>query len=256
MRVTRRTQRAKWLIVLCWVLGCGDDGGSSDSLDERTFLLESSEGFEPVEDTTVRLRFHDGSLSLNAGCNTHSGDYDVRDGILIFQNIASTEIGCEAPLHKQDMQLVAFLMSKPKLRLDDDRLTLTGTEITLVFLDREVADPDRPLAGTLWRVDTFIQGGAASNLPLEREPTLVFGEDGKLEVDTTCNTGGGRYKVDGERIMLSDMSYTDAACGGGSGAADAGMQAVLRDGTVTFQIQAARLTILRGNVGLAAVADE
>ena len=243
-----------WL-VLCWAASCGDDS-AGESLDGRTFLLDSSKGFEPVESTTVRLRFHDGQLSLQAGCNTHTGDYTVRDGVLIFENVGSTEIGCEPALQKQDEQLVEFLTSEPQLELDDERLTLTHAKIELVFLDSEVADPDRPLVGTLWAVDTLITDDSASNLPLTKEPTLEFTDEGKLQVDTSCNTGSGRYQVDGERVTLDDVSYTDAACSGASAQADTHIQAVLRDGTLTFEIDAARLRLDRGSKGLAALSRE
>ncbi|HKP55284.1 MAG TPA: META domain-containing protein [Polyangiales bacterium] len=243
-----------WL-VLCWAASCGDDA-ASESLDGRTFLLDSSKGFEPVENTTVRLRFHDGQLSLQADCNTHAGEYAVRDGVLIFENVGSTEIGCEPALQKQDEQLVEFLTSEPQLDLDDERLTLTQAKIELVFLDREVADPDRPLVGTLWAVDTLIDGDSASNLPLTKEPTIQFDDDDKLHVDTTCNTGSGRYQVDGARITLEDVSYTEVACSGASGSVETHIQAVLRDGTLMFEIDAARLRLERGSKGLGALARE
>jgi heat shock protein HslJ len=220
------------------------------------FVLESSQGFEPVAGTTVRLSFHDGSLSMHAGCNTHSGDYAVQDGVLLFENVATTEIGCDPALHTQDMLLADFLTSKPRLHLDGDRLTLSSSKMTLVFLDRETADPDRPLVGTVWEVDTFIEGDGASNLPLATEPTMVFGDDGVLQVDTTCNMGSGHYTVDGNRMLLSDMSYTDASCSGASAVAESRMQAVLRDGTLSFEIEARRLTLDRGSTGLAALARE
>ena len=116
------------LLVLCWAAGCDDDVASSESLDGRTFLLDSSEGFEAVQGTTVRLRFQDGSLSLQAGCNTNSGDYAVRDGVLIFENISSTQIGCDPARHEQDEQLVKFLTSKPRLKLDGEQLTLSHAD--------------------------------------------------------------------------------------------------------------------------------
>ncbi len=132
-----------------------------------------------------------------------------------------------------------------------------GQETTkLVFLDRELADPDRSLIDAVWVVDTFIDADAASNLPLATEPTIVFAKDGKLQVDTTCNTGSGSYTLDGDRITISDMTYTDAACSSAAGTADTRMQAVLRDGTLTFEIEAARLTLDRGAKGLSALARE
>jgi heat shock protein HslJ len=252
VHVTRHIIRPRLRLLLAWLAACGGDTPVEESLDGRTFLLESSEGFEPVAGTTVRLSFREGSLGFSAGCNSHDGEYVVRDGILIMQNLSSTEIGCDAARHAQDMLLADFMTSMPQLRRDEDQLTLTGEEITLVFLDREVADPDRPLASTEWTIDTFIEGGAASNLPLASAPTLRFEEDGSWQVDTTCNTGAGRYTADGGQLVLSSVTYTAASCSGASAAADSHIQKVLRAGMLSYEIEADRLKLTRGSVGLSA----
>jgi heat shock protein HslJ len=122
----------------------------------------------------------------------------------------------------------------------------------LVFLDREVADPDRPLTGRLWTVDTFIQGGAAGNFPLQSAPTLAFDEDGSLQVDSGCNTGSGKYTRSGDQLTLADLAYTEIACSGATAAAETMVQAVLRDGTLQLEIDRNRLTLQRGDVGLSA----
>jgi heat shock protein HslJ len=245
-----------WLLIAC-LAACGDDAPAEENLDGRSFLLESSEGFDPIAGATVRLSFQDGSLSFSAGCNSHGGDYVVRDGVLIVEGLGNTDIGCDAARHAQDMQLAEFITSMPQLRLDENQLTLTGPEITLVFLDREVADPDRPLANTEWAIDTFIEGGAArGGVPIASAPTLRFEDDGSWQVDTTCNTGTGRYEADGEELVLSSVTYTAASCSGASAAADAHIQKVLRDGMLTHEIEADRLRLMRGSVGLSARARD
>jgi len=237
------------LFLLC--TSC-DSGSSGPSLDGRDFLLESSEGFEPLSGSTVRLSFDDGELRFSAGCNSSSGPYELRDGHLIVESLGSTEIGCDAGRHAQDLWLGMFMTSEPLLVLEGDELTLTNPEASLVFLDREVADPDRPLVETPWTVDTFIDGGAASNFPGPSSPTLLFAEDGSLEIDTTCNTGSGRYSTSGDQLTLSDVAYTDKACSGAAASIDAEVQAFLNNGTFGFQIEAARLTLRRGDSGLSA----
>jgi heat shock protein HslJ len=241
---------------------CDDDGsGASDAaaslqaqLDARAFLLASSEGFEPVADTTVRLSFDGDMLAFHAGCNHHSGMYQVRDGRLFLENLGSTQIGCETALHEQDDRLATFFGSRPTVRLDGEELTFVGEATTLVFLDREVADPDRPLADTPWTVDTFLDGGAASSLSVDPAPALLFQADGAFEANSGCNTSGGHYTVRDAEITLSDVAFTERGCTGAAGAAETLFQAVIRDGAVTFEIEAARLTLLRDDVGLSATA--
>jgi len=233
-------------------IGCGDEDG--DDLDGRTFLLQSAQGFQPVAGSTVRLSFMKDQLGFSAGCNSFSGAYRVENDQLVVASLGGTERGCEPPLQHQDEVLVAFMTSSPRLTLEGNTLTLSSSATTLVFLDREVADPDLPLVETHWSVDTLIKDGAASNLPLASDPTILFRQDGSLQVDTTCNTGSGRYQVAANQLTLTNVTYTEKACSGASASADSAVQEVLRDGTLTFSIEAHRLTLLRGNVGLSAIA--
>lgn len=244
------------LAVVVLTVGCGgdtDDGPSSPELSGRSFLLQSSEGYTPVEDTTIRIYFEDDQFGFNAGCNSHSGTYSLCDGKLCVENLSSTAIGCAAELHDQDNWLAAFVTSEPELVLDGDTLTLTGDDATLVFLDREVADPDRPLTGRTWTIDTLIEGSAASGGFSDIAPTVQFDEDETFEVFTSCNTGEGSYAVEGQELVLSDVAYTEIACPSDQAQmAEAHIQSVLIDGTVTWEIEAARLTLMRGDLGLSA----
>jgi heat shock protein HslJ len=247
----------RWACVCSWIwLGCGDDVGAAGELIGRTFLLESSQGFSPVPGESVRLSFHEGRFSVYAGCN-HLGaeDFAIDGDVLVVRSWSSTEIGCDAARHAQDQMLEDFFTSSPTIAIDGDRITLTKAPVTLVFLDRELADPDRPLEGHTWLVDTFIENDGATNLSLPRTPTIVF-EAGTVEVDTTCNTGSGSYVIEGEQLTLQTIAYSERGCDGASAEAERSIQAVLQAGSVRFEIEASRLTLTRGNRGLSAQAEE
>jgi len=127
---------------------------------------------------------------------------------------------------------------------------------TLAFLDREVPDPDLSLTGVVWNIDTFIEGRAASNFPLQAPPTVSFDADGSVEIFTTCDMGAGEYIQQGQELSLSGSVYTEEGCGtSGSAAANAHVQQVLTDGTLALEIEANRLTLMRGDIGLSATAD-
>lgn len=242
-----------WLLCLVLALGCSAERGVE--LDGRAFLYSSGQGFTPVAGSTVFLSFSDGQVSISADCNGIGGAYRLRSGRLVATELGQTEKGCEPQLLAQDEVLVKFITSRPRLTLEGDTLTLAGDDgVTMVFLDREVADPDRPLTGTRWGVDSFIQGDGVSNVPLSADPTLLFRTDGVVEVNTLCNRGTGNYTVSGDRITLTGITFTERPCAGGPAAADTQLKAVFKDGTVTFVIEARSLTIERGNVGIGAVA--
>lgn len=250
--------RAKLLALVLSVAAlssaCGDDPrGLEAALDGRMFLLVSAEGFEAVEGTRPSLSFEDDELAAYAGCNHMQSRYRVTDGRLALDGIGSTDIGCFGPRSGQDEWYAAFLTSSPRLELNGDELVLRGDEATLRFLDREVANPDRPLVATLWTVSAFVEnggvsgGGAPSGMTIE-PATLRFTADGEVAVDTGCNQGHGRYRVDGDRITLSELAYTEEACA--LPVLEAKLQAVLSDGVLQFEIEAQQLRIMRGTIGL------
>jgi heat shock protein HslJ len=239
------------------LLACGDTADAG--LAGRAFLLESSDGFSATSGTTVRLSFSEDELSVSAGCNSMGGPYRVEGKTLVLAGLGSTEIGCDAALHAQDEQLADFFSARPRFALSGDRLELSAGEITLRFLDREQADPDRPLVDTRWEIDSYIEGDGVSDAPASRpaikSPTVHFASDGTVHVESGCNSGGGRYTVKGDRITLLDIAYSEEGCNDAAAASvEQKVQAVLREGTLTFQIEARRLTLERGDIGLSALA--
>lgn len=238
------------VVTLSFALGCGLDSDSEAGLQDGVYLFESAEGFTPVSGTTVRISFEDGRFGFSAGCNSHGGSYEIDGGRLVLSDLSSTDIGCDTPLHEQDTWLAAFFSSMPLVTIEGSRLTFTGEDATLVFLNREVADPDRTLTGRLWTIDTLISGGTATNVPVSPAPTVELNEDGSLFVNTSCNTSGGRYVVDGSTLTLSEIAYTERGCD--AAIIESHVQAVLTNGTITFTIEANRLSLDRGDLGLRA----
>jgi len=223
-------------------------------LDKRVFLLESAQNFEPLTGSTVRLSFHEGNLSLSAGCNSLGGEFSLMDQRLVLREGGITEIGCDPERHAQDEFLWSFVQSSPQLELDGSTLTLTSASTVLVFRDRELADPDRPLVATPWAIDTFISNDSASNLPGPLAPTLLFAADGSLHFETGCNSGVGTYTVVAEQLTTTRVGSTNRACSGPSAAAEEHILKVLRDGTLSFEIEAGRLTLQHREVGLNTIA--
>jgi heat shock protein HslJ len=234
--------------------------GPSDSqvgLAGLAFVLEAAEGFEPVEGTTVRLSFDGSSLSISGGCNGQSGNYSVCDGRLCLSDLSSTAIGCGGELHAQDAWLSDFFLASPLMTQSGARLTFEGSDATLSFLDREVADPDRPLVGPTWRVDTLIRGNGASAGASETAatPTIEFRPDGEYGVFTGCNTGYGTYTTGDGSVTLSGAAYTEAGCEPPNEMVQAHVVEVLAAGTVAYEIEARRLTLTRQDVGVSATTD-
>ena len=139
--------------------------------------------------------------------------WSLEGDVLVVPAPAMTAMACEpAALMDQDTWLAAVLTSRPTVALDGDTLTLTaeGTVVTLV--DRETANPDRPLEGTTWNLESIVTGDAVSSLPASAgTPTLRF-EGGQLALDTGCNTGSGGYTVADTDITIGPIALTRRAC--------------------------------------------
>jgi len=223
----------------------------ASELDGREFVLVSAEGFEAVAGRPVRISFEGDRLHTDSGCNSLNGSYHMEEGHLVLDRWGTTSIGCFGQLGVQDNWYEMFLRARPLLSVAGDELELRGDDAILHFLDREVADPDRSLVDTLWSVNSFIEGGGVTGGGTGasmRPATLRFGADGKVVVDTTCNQGQGRYLVDGDRVTLSELAYTEEGCA--LPLLEDKLQAVLSDGVLQFEIKARQLKLTRGAIGL------
>jgi heat shock protein HslJ len=213
-------------------------------------VTEDGEERPLVPGTQIRLRFEDGQVGASAGCNTIGGTYRLDDGRLVFEGGGMTEMGCDNERHAQDDWLAAFLGSRPTVAREGSELTLSSGTTVVVLQDREVADPDLPLTGTTWTVESLITGDAVSTIPGDAVATFAFADDGTVDLNTGCNTGGGSYEVLDGALRFGDLVITDRACDGPAGELEAAVLEVIGPDLVTYQVEAASLTLMAGDVGL------
>lgn len=195
-----------------------------------------------VKGSTIRLTFTDGSIGASAGCNQMGGEASWDDGVLKAPNLFMTEMGCSAPLMKQDTWLSDFLSSEPTLTQDADTLTLTDDGTVITLTDEEVAVPDVALTGTKWQLDSIITGETASSVPAGVVSTLMLGEDGRAQVRPGCNTGNGAFAVAGSVITFDPIAATRMACPDPAMQVEGTVLTVL-DGAVDFSVDGTTLTL-------------
>lgn len=269
MRFTARTVPALSASLLLALTACGDDtvepvttapaastanSEPGDSLDQRTFIATAATGFTIVEGSTISLTFTDGLISANAGCNSMSGGYTVADGVLEVETMAMTQMACEPALMEQDAALADFLGSKPAILVTGDTLTLGDETRGMTLLDREVADPDRPLAGTAWTVTTVVTGDAAISGWGEATATLNIeladgATDGTALVEAGCNRGSATVTVTESSLTFGPLALTKMMCDAAAMELEAAVTATLA-GEVTYDIEADQLTLTNGTNGL------
>ncbi|HLB44101.1 MAG TPA: META domain-containing protein, partial [Candidatus Limnocylindrales bacterium] len=207
--------------------------------------------FTLVAGSRIRLTFDDGQLSANAGCNTIGGNLTIDGNRLVFTGGQMTEMACQEPLMAQDDWLVAFLDSGATFVLNGNDLTLTAGDTVITLFDREVAEPDQPLVGPTWSLTSIISGDAVASVPIGVSAWLVFADDGTFSMNDGCNSGGGRYVVDGATIAFADVVTTKMACAGAAGQVEQAVLAVIGSQSgVAFAIDASSLTFMAGATGL------
>ena len=253
-----RIKTTSTLLLIAFALAAGACGqeripqaGASSSTSAggepwgQTFLSTSvTENGQPktlVEGTRITLNFFtDGHrLGAQAGCNQMGGPASFQGGRLLVNDMSTTEMGCDPPRHAQDEWLAGFLTSKPSWAREGATLTLDNGTVRIVLEDREVANPDRPLRGTKWVVDTLVEREAASSVPAGIEAHLTFEEGRSFRGNTGCNGMGGNSNVDEGKatIAFSDVITTKMACDDDRMRVERAVLATL-DGDVRYEIDA------------------
>lgn len=251
-----RMRRSLLIAVLAAVLGSGVTlaacGSTRDPVQAapdpsastpagRTYVSTGVAGHTLVDGTTVTLTFdNDGNLSVQAGCNTLGSTYTIEDGKLVVDNVAGTEMGCDAPRHAQDEWISTFLSSRPSIAAEADGLVLAQGDTTLTLVDREVAQPDKPIEGTTWVADTIIDGDSAASVPAEPKVYLRFA-DGKVEGSDGCNGFGGPAEVGSDTVTFGPIAFERKGCADTS-PAEQPLHDLLK-GEVTFEADGDRLTL-------------
>lgn len=236
--------RTAWLAPALLLTACS----SASGLPNGEYLSTVGSTFDLVARTTVRLSVDEQTLGLSAGCNSMSADYRIEAGTLVADDIASTEMGCPPKLAEQDQRLISLLTSRPEVTESADGFTVTGPDgNSLTFVQRSVADPDRPLERTRWVLDGITNGDVAWSAAGFDSVSLRF-DEGVLAVNTACWRGKGEYSIDGTSLdvgALSPEPISDTRCPAGVRDAETAIKAVMSE-PVTVDIQADTLE-LRGD---------
>jgi heat shock protein HslJ len=243
------------VVALCLLAAaCGSrawSGGVTD-LRGRTFLSSGvSENGQPkqlVTGTQIRLSFNEDGTQIGAyaGCNHMGGAVRIENGRLVVGDLAMTMMACDGGRGEQDDWIAKVLADKPSVSLRGSELTLSRGTTEIRLLDRKVADPDRPLVGTRWVVDTVIDGSMAGSTPQGAEAAFVIDPDGAFRGSSGCNTMGGNATVTTTTITFSNVFTTKMACEPDRMRLE---QAVLRvlAGAVTYRIDADALHLTHPN---------
>lgn len=211
----------------------------------RTFLsvpaAPGEEVLRLVEGTRVRLAFQEGTVTAQAGCNHLRGEVTTDGDRLVVSDVGATLIGCSPELTDQDTRLTRFLQDRPRWQLDGDTLLLTTHETRLRLVDVRSAEPDRPLEGTRWALDTIRDDGTAGSVPAGANAYLTI-RAGRVTGATSCTQFEGPASVAGSTVTLGGLETRKVPCAAQLQGWDSTILATLR-GAVTVGITGNRLVL-------------
>lgn len=179
----------------------------------NTYVSTEVTGYDLVADTTIRLTFEDGNLSVNAGCNTMFAPYELTDDSLAWtEEPAATMMGCPDDLAAQDQWLAELFTTGVGAAADGPTLTLTSDDVTIVLSRAPEADLQE-VFGKTWSAVATIADGATSRIPrVVRTPRVVVGQNGLGRLDTGCNTGRTTVTADATSLTFGHPAVTRIRC--------------------------------------------
>jgi heat shock protein HslJ len=243
---------AVFVLAGCARLGAGGATGSGASGDRSAVqpyqlagLWELASGTGPDGQLSVppgwkvTLAFEEDRISGQA-CNLYSGTYRLGAGGAIgFSSMGMTEMACEEPMMSLEAAYHAALSAVDQAAVSGSNLTLSGDDVELIF-ERRPPVADSQLLGTVWTLETLIQGATASSV--SGEPTLILDAGGTLSGSTGCREYSGDYVAVEHRLEVGQLVNTDRACEPGLAAQDELVLHVL-SADPTIEIDGSQLTL-------------
>jgi len=117
----------KYLIRVLMVLTLSACAGGSSTSVQGQWKLISYNQTPALPNVETTIEFKDGQLSGSVGCNHFGGEYKVKDDVMEFGPIMTTEMFCEA-VADQEAGTLGALQGKTSFVLDDDTLTITSED--------------------------------------------------------------------------------------------------------------------------------
>ncbi|MEV4707910.1 META domain-containing protein [Actinoplanes sp. NPDC049316] len=232
------------------IAGCGSGSAAEGpaELTGRTFVTmgdKQQQDLPLVEGTRVRLAFRNGEVAAEAGCNHLTGKLTTEGDRLVVTEVGGTLMGCSPELTDQDDRVRRFLQDRPRWRLDGDTLLLSTDTARLRLVDLRSAEPDRPLTGVRWSLDTVVENGTASSVPAGADAYLMI-EGDRVTGSTGCTRLEGSASVAGGTVSFPGLSTRRMPCAAQLKGWDSGVLELLR-GPLSVRITGNRLVLTRGD---------
>jgi heat shock protein HslJ len=190
---------------------------SFNHLGGTSWRLVSCDDQRVLAGTEVSLDFNAGASQLNgrAGCNQYGGDCRVSGDNIRMSNLYQTEMACLNPGVMEQETLYLNLLEQAKLyEIRNADLYLYSSDGETLVFERVIKTtaPITSLAGTSWKLGSFIDLQAASSTLAGTTITLSFGAGNTMEGSAGCNTYSARCNTVGSKLSIFDLGQTKRLC--------------------------------------------
>ncbi len=160
----------------------------------------------PLVDTyPVTMTIEGAQISGTAACNGYGGEVRISGASFSVASIGVTEMACFPPeVMDTETAFLRALLRVDTVEVEEGRLTLRGGNTELVF-ELLPPVPEAELTGTVWVLESLVQGDAVSSVAGERA-TLELFTDGSLIGSTGCRILTGSYVISGAEVQFTRFS--------------------------------------------------
>lgn len=212
--------------------------------------VESSKAF--VEFVSAEKRF-----AGNAGCNRMFGKFEMNGNEIKLSGIGTTKIFCSAEdVMKLEGDFIKTLERTTRFEQKGETLDFyAGNNLILKFSEvaKTVSDGENSNTVKLGDKKWILASIAGKPLPkIETVPFLVFDKQkGSAGGNSSCNSFGGSYKTEGDKISITEIISTFIACGDERMNIEREFLGGLQKAT-RFEIKAGKLNLYEGDTLLLA----
>jgi heat shock protein HslJ len=187
----------------------------------------------------ITLLLADGTAGGVAACNSYGGSFTADDGFIRFGLMNQTDVACAEPGMSAEQIFLRGLSAVDSYTVANDRLTLTGSDVTLVFATIPPIDT-APLFNQRWALESLLLADAVSSV--QGDGFLLLTEEGTMSGSTGCRSLHGVFIVAADEIVLTEFG-ADGNCPPDLEQQDSHLITVL-EGGFTALVEEDRLTLM------------
>jgi heat shock protein HslJ len=197
-------------IAGCDAIGAAQGGQLEGVTWQLSTYVEGGTSVAVPDQVAATATFGSGRVSGNNGCNSYSGPYQASGSTLTIGPLMSTLMGCGPVQSALETAFMTLFQAAGSYTATDSQLTIFDTSgaKTMTFTPQ----PAATLEGA-WDVTNYNNGKQATVGPVAGSTiSLIFGADGSVSGNATCNTYNGTYTVDGDALTVGPLATTRMAC--------------------------------------------